>query len=109
VCSGKTGHAEVVKVEYDPAVASFQQLVSLWLAMHDPTMGGTRYRAGQYRSLVFFTTPEQEETLKKLLAQEQTKLRQPIATESGPAPHFWKAEEYHQQYYAKHKGASCPL
>lgn len=77
--------------------------------MHDPTVDGRHYRGGQYRSLIYFTTPEQEQTIKKLLAQEQTKHKQPIVTEVRQAPTFFKAEEYHQQYYAKHKEATCRL
>ena len=111
VCTGRTGHAEAVQVEYDPARVAYEQLLDVFWRLHDPT---TRNRQGpdvgpQYRSAVFFHTPEQE----RLVAQSKTALERsgrftrPIVTEIVPASAFYRAEEYHQQYLRKHGGGSC--
>jgi peptide-methionine (S)-S-oxide reductase len=111
VCSGRTGHAEVVEVDYDPARVSFEQLLEVFWASHDPT---TLNRQGpdmgtQYRSAIFFLTPEQEATAQesKQRQQESGRFRRPIVTEITPASTFWRAEEYHQQYIAKRGGHGC--
>lgn len=105
VCTDRTGHAEVVQVEYDPSAISYEDLLMAFWQSHDPT---TPNRQGpdvgmQYRSAVFFHTPEQEKAAKavrgKLEASGMFKRR--IVTEITPASTFWKAEDYHQQYYAK--------
>jgi peptide methionine sulfoxide reductase msrA/msrB len=113
VCSHTTGHAEVVEVEYDPAQLSFSALLDVFWVSHDPTTG---HRQGpdigsQYRSAIFFTTPEQEATARAsaALLEKSGKLDRPITTEillTGP---FYAAEEYHQKYYAKHGGGSCRI
>jgi peptide-methionine (S)-S-oxide reductase len=105
VCTDRTGHAEVVQVEYDPAVLPYEQLLDVFWKNHDPT---TPNRQGpdvgvQYRSAVFFHDAEQGATAnasKKKLDQSG-KLRGKVVTEVTPAGTFWKAEEYHQQYYVK--------
>ena len=111
VCSHTTGHAEVVKVDYDPAVISYQQLVDLFFEMHNPT---TRNRQGpdvgdNYRSAIFFTTPEQEEVARATIArlEKEHKFTKPIVTQVELAGPFYRAEEYHQQYAAKHGGGFC--
>jgi peptide methionine sulfoxide reductase msrA/msrB len=113
VCAHGTGHAEVVEVEYDPAQIRFGALLDVFWENHDPTTG---HRQGpdigsQYRSAIFFTTPEQEGAARKSAAQleENGTLRGPIATEIVLATPFYVAEEYHQKYYAKHGGGSCRL
>jgi peptide-methionine (S)-S-oxide reductase len=105
VCSGRTGHAEVVQVTYDPAEISFEELLRVFWDSHDPR---TRNRQGwdigkQYRSAIFFHTPEQERIALRLKEDRNAgrRFRRPIVTEITPAPSFYRAEEYHQQYIAK--------
>jgi len=111
VCSDETGHAEVVEVEYDPSVVSFEQLLEVFWDNHDPT---TLNRQGpdygtQYRSAVFFHTPEQQAAAQasKEARDRSGKHRRPIVTEIAPASTFYRAEEYHQQYLAKSGLAFC--
>lgn len=105
VCTDTTGHAEVVQVEYDPDQISYEQLLDVFWGCHDPT---TLNRQGpdigkQYRSVIFCHDSEQErvanESMKKI--QDSGKYTRKIVTEIKPAPAFYRAEEYHQQYYAK--------
>ena len=105
VCSGKTGHAEVVQVEYDPARVSFDQLVEVFWQIHDPT---TLNRQGpdfgtQYRSIVFYSDEHErkaaEESKRRL--DESGKLGRPVVTQIVPAAEFYRAEEYHQRYYER--------
>lgn len=105
VCTDRTGHAEVVQVEYDPSVLPYEQLLDIFWNNHDPT---TLNRQGpdvgvQYRSAVFFHTPEQEAEAKavKEKLDKSGRFKRKIVTEITPARPFWKAEEYHQQYYMK--------
>ena len=111
VCGGDTGHAEVVRITFDPAQVSYKDLLSIFFAIHDPT---TPNRQGndvgtQYRSAIFFHTPEQErearEVVKKLT--DQKLFRAPIVTEIAPASTFHVAEDYHQEYFAR-VGAGNP-
>jgi peptide-methionine (S)-S-oxide reductase len=113
VCTDKTGHAEVVQVEYDPFQVSYEELLRVFWENHDPT---TLNRQGpdvgaQYRSAIFYHTPEQKaaaETSKGVLASSG-KFRRPIVTEIVPATDFWRAEEYHQQYLEKRGLAHCRI
>jgi peptide-methionine (S)-S-oxide reductase len=112
VCGDGTGHAEAVQVEFDPAQVSYDDLLSVFWRIHDPT---TPNRQGpdvgsQYRSAIFFHTPEQERAARdsKLQQQESGRFRRPIVTEITPASRFWRAEEYHQRYNEKH-GRSCRI
>ncbi|UCF92772.1 MAG: peptide-methionine (S)-S-oxide reductase MsrA [Desulfobacterales bacterium] len=105
VCTDKTGHAEVVQVEYDPAVVTYDDLLNLFWEIHDPT---TLNRQGpdigtQYRSVVFFHTPGQEAAAhaSKTRIQASGRYTRNVVTEITPASHFWRAEDYHQQYFAK--------
>jgi peptide-methionine (S)-S-oxide reductase len=105
VCSGATGHAEVVEVEYDPAKVSYEELLKVFWKEHDPT---TRGRQGldfgsQYRSAIFYTTPEQEAAAHASREKAQERYRKPIATEITPASGFYRAEEYHQRYFEKNR------
>lgn len=108
VCSGQTGHAEVIQVSYDPAVISYPELLEVFWQTHDPT---TLNRQGndvgpQYRSVIFYHTPEQQEQaehFKKKLDEEHA-FRKPIVTEITPFAEFYAAEDYHQDYYNQHKG-----
>ena len=113
VCTDRTGHAEVVQVEYDPAQVRYEDLLRVFWENHDPT---TLNRQGpdvgtQYRSVIFFHTPEQEAAAKAsrdALAKSGA-YRRPIVTEIVPAEEFWRAEEYHQQYLEKRGLAQCHL
>lgn len=111
VCSGLTGHAESVEVEYNPKVISYGKLLDIFWKMHDPT---TMNRQGpdvgaQYRSAVFFHSTQQqlEAEAKKAQLTASGSYRKPIVTEIVPAGPFYKAEEYHQRYLEKHGFASC--
>ena len=113
VCTGRTGHAEVVQVTYDPARVSYEQLLDLFWQMHDPT---TLNRQGpdvgeQYRSAIFFHTPEQEAAARtsKEKWQASGRFRRPIATEITATSAFYRAEDYHQQYLAKRGASSCHI
>lgn len=105
VCSGATGHAEVVQVTFDPAVTSFEELLEIFFTIHDPT---TLNRQGadvgtQYRSAIFYHSPEQKETAERVieaLAAEGI-WEAPIVTEVTPLTAFYPAEGYHQEYYRR--------
>ncbi|KAL6526916.1 Peptide methionine sulfoxide reductase A4, chloroplastic [Orobanche gracilis] len=103
VCSGTTNHSEVVRVQYDPEECSFGTLLDVFWARHDPT---TLNRQGndigtQYRSGVYFYTPEQEKAALESKDRQEKLLNRKIVTEILPAKKFYRAEEYHQQYLAK--------
>ncbi|MFQ6017921.1 MAG: peptide-methionine (S)-S-oxide reductase MsrA [Kiloniellaceae bacterium] len=107
VCTGETGHAEVVRVTFDPARVSFERLLDIFWDIHDPT---TRNRQGpdvgtQYRSAIFFHGPEQEAAAKasKERLEGAGRYRDPIVTEITPAAAFYMAEAYHQQYLEKRR------
>lgn len=112
VCNDNTGHAEVLEVTYDPAKISYNDLLSVFWDIHDPT---TTNRQGpdvgtQYRSVIFYHTIEQKtaaELSKKSLEQSR-KYKKNIVTEITKATTFYPAEEYHQHYFAKHGLAACP-
>ena len=113
VCTDRTGHAEVVEVEYDPFKVSYDELLKVFWANHDPT---TLNRQGpdigtQYRSVIFFHTPQQEAAAKaaKERLQASGKYKRPVVTEIVPAADFWRAEEYHQQYLEKRGLAHCRI
>jgi peptide-methionine (S)-S-oxide reductase len=113
VCTNRTGHAEVVQVEYDPAKVSYRQLLDVFWSIHDPT---TKDRQGpdvgtQYRSAIFYHTPEQKDAAlaaKHKLAQSG-KFARPIVTKIVPAAAFWRAEDYHQQYLEKRGLSTCEV
>lgn len=105
VCSGETGHAEAVQVEYDPAEVSYEELLKVFWDIHDPT---TLNRQGpdvgtQYRSVVFFHNADQEAAAKafKEMLENSSRFGKKIVTEIKPASEFYRAEEYHQQYFEK--------
>jgi len=105
VSTGKTGHAEVVELEYDPNVISYNKLLDLFWNIHDPT---TLNRQGpdagsQYRSVIFYQTPEQGELarLSKKRIEESGKFKSPVVTQIIPGKEFYQAEDYHQRYYEK--------
>ncbi|GAB4314635.1 MAG: peptide-methionine (S)-S-oxide reductase MsrA [Candidatus Sumerlaeia bacterium] len=106
VCSDTTGHAEVVQVEFDPAVVSYERLLEVFWQIHDPTMPN---RQGpdvgtQYRSVIFTHSPEQEAAARASRTRAGQSGRwggRPIVTQIEPVREFWPAEDYHQQYYEK--------
>ncbi len=103
ICTGNTGHAEVVHLEYDPAVVGFEALLDVFWSCHDPT---TLNRQGpdvgtQYRSVVFYLTPEQEEAARASRDLVSKRYPDPIVTEIVPFEEFYRAEEYHQRYLEK--------
>jgi methionine-S-sulfoxide reductase len=107
VCTDKTGHAEVVRVTYDPSIVSYEELLEYFWDMHNPT---TLNRQGwdvgtQYRSAVFYHNEEQKEAALKLKEKldQSGKYKNPIVTEIVPAGKFYRAEEYHQKYHEKNK------
>lgn len=113
VCSGRTGHAETVQVEYDSSRVSYEQLLDVFWENHDPT---TLNRQGpdvgeQYRSAIFFHTPEQQAaaTASKAKLENSGKYKRPIVTQIQPASKFYRAEEYHQRYLEKHGLAHCRI
>ena len=113
VCTDRTGHAEVVEVEFDPAEVSYEELLRVFWDNHDPT---TLNRQGpdtgtQYRSVIFYHTPEQEAAAKasKDGLTKSGRFKRPIVTQIVPAAEFWRAEEYHQQYLEKRGLAHCHL
>jgi len=113
VCADETGHAEVVQVTFDPEKVSYEKLLDAFWQMHDPTQvnrQGPDY-GSQYRSAIFFHSPEQEEEAKKSKAalEASGKLRRPVATEITAAGSFWRAEEYHQKYLEKRGATSCHI
>jgi peptide-methionine (S)-S-oxide reductase len=113
VCTGMTGHAESVQVEYDPAIVSYDDLLNLFWENHDPT---TMNRQGpdvgtQYRSVIFYHTPEQEAAARasKERLESSGKYRKPIVTEIVPAAEYYMAEDYHQQYFEKQGISHCSM
>jgi peptide-methionine (S)-S-oxide reductase len=111
VCTDETGHAEVVQVTFDREKVSYEALLEAFWAMHDPTQvnrQGPDFGA-QYRTAIFFHTPEQEAAAKKsrAAAEASGKFKRPIATEITAAGTFYRAEEYHQKYLHKRGVASC--
>jgi len=109
VCSDTTGHAEAVEVEFDPEQISYEELLAVFWANHDPT---TPNRQGpdfgsQYRSAIFFRSPEQQEQALRTKAAIQAALPVPVVTEVVPAETFFEAEDYHQQYFEKQGRTSC--
>ncbi len=113
VCSHTTGHAEVAEVTYDPGQVSYAELLRVFWDCHDPTQLNRQGPdvGSNYRSGIFYHTPEQEAQARESLEQEERsgRHRRPIVTEITPATTFWVAEEYHQQYLAKRGMGSCRL
>ncbi len=111
VCAGKTGHAEVVRVRYDPDVVTYEDLLEVFWSIHDPTQLDRQGPdvGSQYRSVIFFHTPQQEAAARasKDALQGSGRFGKPIVTRIEPASTFYRAEEYHQQYIAKGGKAAC--
>src|SRR4051794_31348241 len=104
VCTGTTGHAEVIQIEYDPGMISYEKLLHTFWEVHDPT---TLNRQGndvgtQYRSVIFYKTPAEKAAAEKSKAEAQKKFNSPIVTQIVPLEKFWKADDYHQNYFRTH-------
>ena len=113
VCSDKTGHAEVVQLEFDPSQISYDQILDIFWSNHNPT---TLNRQGpdvgtQYRSVIFYHSPEQKAAAEKAKQKiaESGKFNRPIVTQIEPTPKFWRAEEYHQRYLEKRGQSHCAI
>lgn len=111
VCTGATGHAEACEVRFDPDLVSYEQLLAVFWRIHDPTQLNRQGPdiGSQYRSAIFFHSPEQESEAIASREQAQKRFPGPIVTEIVPATHFWPAEEYHQRYLEKRGVASCRI
>jgi peptide-methionine (S)-S-oxide reductase len=107
VCTGETGHTEAVQLAFDPALISYEEILDIFWQAHDPT---TLNRQGpdtgtQYRSAIFWSDDAQRESAEKSKKKAQGKWHDPIVTEVLPLEKFWKAEDYHQNYYNSHQAA----
>ncbi|MFS2006377.1 peptide-methionine (S)-S-oxide reductase MsrA [Duganella sp. CT11-25] len=104
VCAGETGHAEVVKLQFDPDVIAYRDLLEIFFTIHDPT---TLNRQGndvgtQYRSVIYYQSPQQEATARQVIAEMANVWDAPIVTELAPAQPWYRAEDYHQDYFRQH-------
>ena len=104
VCNGTTGHAEVVRLEFDPSVISYHDILEIFFTIHDPT---TLNRQGndvgtQYRSVIFTTSPAQEAVARTVMAEMAMVWDAPLVTQVLPQETWYKAEDYHQNYFAQH-------
>jgi len=113
VCTDRTGHAEAVEIDYDPSRITYEKLLEAFFSLHDPTQLN---RQGpdwgtQYRSVIFFHSPEQEAAARQFIARLTVEKRfsKPIVTQVVPAETFWRAEEYHQKYLEKRGAVSCHI
>jgi peptide-methionine (S)-S-oxide reductase len=104
VCTEETGHAEVVKIDYDPSVTSLEKILDFFWHVHNPTqVGGQGNDMGsQYRSIILYASPAQKAAAEKSRTEVQKRYSDPITTEIVPLVKFWQAEDYHQDYFAKH-------
>ncbi len=113
VCTDQTGHAEAVEIDYDPAQIGYTQLLEAFFALHDPTQLNRQGPdwGSQYRSAIFFHSPEQEEEAKQFIVRltAEKRFAKPIVTQVVPAETFWRAEEYHQKYLEKRGALSCHI
>jgi peptide-methionine (S)-S-oxide reductase len=113
VCTDRTGHAEAVEIDYDPSQIAYEKLLEAFFALHDPTQLN---RQGpdwgtQYRSAIFFHSPDQETAAKQFIERltAEKKFAKTIVTQVVPAQTFWRAEEYHQKYLEKRGALSCHI
>jgi peptide-methionine (S)-S-oxide reductase len=111
VCTDRTGHAEVVEVEFDPSQIRYEQLLDVFWSGHNPT---TLNRQGpdvgtQYRSVIFYYSPEQKVAAEKSKMEKASQFPRPIVTQIEPASKFWRAEEYHQRYLEKRGQSHCAV
>ena len=111
VCTGRSGHAEVVQVEFDPSIVSYEELLDVLWGCHDPTTLNRQGpdRGTQYRSAIYYHSPEQEASAiaSKAKADKSRRFSSPIVTEITSAPEYYEAEDYHQKYLEKRGMGSC--
>jgi peptide-methionine (S)-S-oxide reductase len=112
VCTDRTGHAEAVRVVFDPEKTHYEDLLDMFFRIHNPTLLNRQGPdiGSQYRSAIFTHSPEQETAARAVVErlQQSGRYSKPVVTQIEPAPVFYRAEEYHQQYHAKH-GGSCSI
>jgi len=106
VKTGETGHAEVVKVDYDPTQVSFTDLLEYFFGAHDPTQMNRQGPdiGSQYRSIIFYTSEEQRKEAEQFIEEKQSNFEDPIVTEVERLEDFYRADDYHQDFYDNHKG-----
>ena len=104
VCSGATGHAEVVRISLDPAQVSYRDILEIFFTIHDPTTLNQQGadQGTQYRSVIYYHSPEQEATARHVIAEMANVWDAPIVTELSPIQAYYKAEDYHQNYFRQH-------
>jgi peptide-methionine (S)-S-oxide reductase len=109
VCTDRTGHAEGVEVVFDPGVVTYDDLLATFWRIHDPTQVNRQGPdfGSQYRSAIYYHSPEQEAAASAARAEAQSRFARPIATEITPASDFYPAEDYHQRYFERRGLASC--
>ena len=109
VCSGRTGHAEMVHIVFDPNVISYDEILKVFFEHHDPTQGNRQGNdvGSQYRSVVFTYNDQQAEQARAAMARYEAAYGLPVTTELGPVPTYYAAEDYHQQYLAKNPQGYC--
>ncbi|MCX8004325.1 MAG: peptide-methionine (S)-S-oxide reductase MsrA [Burkholderiaceae bacterium] len=106
VCSGTTGHAEVVRIEFDPQRISYRELLQIFFAIHDPTQLNRQGNdvGTQYRSAIFYHAEAQRRTAEELVRELAPQFDAPIVTQIVPATNYFRAEDYHQEYFRHHPG-----
>ena len=111
VCSDRTGHAEVVQVDFDPDEVSYAELVEKFFELHDPTQMNRQGPdvGSQYRSVIFFHSDDQRGVAERVKERAAERFDRPVVTAVEPAAEFWRAEEYHQQYLVKRGMATCRI
>jgi peptide-methionine (S)-S-oxide reductase len=111
VCTDRTGHAEVVEVDFDPDEVPYEQLVERFFELHDPTQVNRQGPdvGSQYRSAIFVHSPEQQQAAEAVKEQAQERFSRPIVTAIEPASQFYRAEDYHQRYLEKRGLATCRI
>lgn len=107
VCSGTTGHAESVKLTFDESKTSYKAILKRFLETQRPTENLSLFHGGQYRSAIFYFTPAQEKEAKQAIQDYEASQHVRLAVSVEPAKTFWRAEEYHQQYYKKNHVNTC--
>ena len=113
VCSHRSGHAEAVRLEFDPQQITYDELLRAFFEMHDPTQLDRQGPdvGDNYRSAIFFHTPEQETAARDHVRrlQAEGRYKRPVVTQIVPEAPWWRAEEYHQKYFAKHGRRGCAV
>lgn len=104
VCEGSTGHAEVVQLTFDPALVSYREILEIFFTIHDPTTLNQQGNdiGSQYRSVIYYHSPQQQATAKQVIAEMANVWDAPIVTELSPEETYYKAESYHQNYFRNH-------